>query len=73
MSNKQRWHPRLVHADAHAVAGYARLGYFENRITDLVSVTNTDLVVRKSVNSKIFSKLAKTAIVAPKNAFPVSV
>src|ERR1700746_3843554 len=28
VSNKQRWHARFVHTDAHAVAGYTRLSYF---------------------------------------------
>jgi len=73
VSNNQSWHPRLVHSDAQAVAGYARLGYFEYRITNAVSITNADLVIFKSFNGEILSKLAETKIIAPQEVLPVFV
>src|SRR5215469_16780143 len=73
MRNNQSWHPRLVHANSQAVAGYARLSYFEYRLPNLVPVTNADLVIRKSFNSEIFSKLSKAKIIASKDPLPVSV
>src|SRR5258708_4899951 len=70
MCYKQGWHARLVHADADAVTRYARLCHFKYRITDSVSVTNADLVIRQSFNGEILAELTETKITAPEEMFP---
>jgi hypothetical protein len=40
--DKQGWHPRLVHSDADAEAGYARLCDFKYRVANAVSITDAD-------------------------------
>jgi hypothetical protein len=73
MCDQQSRHARLVHADANAVAGYARLGHFEYCITDTVPITDANLAIGKTFNGEVFAELAKTEIVAPKKARPVTV
>ena len=59
MCYKQRWHARLVHADADAVARHAWLCHFKYRITNAVSITDADLVIKESLDSEVFSELAE--------------
>jgi hypothetical protein len=73
MFYEQRWHPRLVHADADAVARHARLCHFKVSAADAVAIANADLVIRKSLNSEVFSELAESKIVAAQKALPVIV
>ena len=42
---EQGWHPRFIHANADAVACYARLCYFKYRTTDAVAIADADLVI----------------------------
>ena len=72
-ATKQGWHARLVHANADAVAGYARLRHFEERITNAVSVADADLVISKPFNGEVLSELAETEIIAAQEALPVVV
>ena len=71
--HEQGWHARLVHADTDAVAGNARLGHFEYRITNAVPITDADLVIGKSLDGEVLSELAETKITAIQNVFPVTV
>ena len=73
MCNEQRWHPRLIHADADAVARHAWLRYFKYRTTDAVAIADADLVIKKSVDSEVFSELAVGKITPAQKAFPVMV
>src|SRR5579863_1255690 len=73
MCYEQGWHTRLVRANAHAVARYSWLRYFKYCTTDPVSISNADLVVRKSLDGEVFSELAKSKIVAAQKALPVMV
>src|SRR5262245_9112276 len=73
MCYEQGGHPRFIHANADAVARYARLCHFKRRITNVVSITNADLVISKSLNSEVLAELAKTKIIAAKEVFPVMV
>ena len=58
MCYEQGCHPRFIHANTDAVARYARLCRFEYRVTNAVAIANADLVISKSLNSKVFSELA---------------
>jgi len=73
MCYEQRRHARLVHADADAVARHVRLRYFKFSATDAVSIADANLVVRKPLDSEVFSELAKSKIVATEKALPVTV
>ena len=73
MRYEQRWHTRLIHADADAVARHAWLRYFKYRITNAVAIANADLVIRKSLDGEVFSELAESKIVAAQKPLPVIV
>ncbi|MGB8864644.1 MAG: hypothetical protein WCC71_11150, partial [Candidatus Sulfotelmatobacter sp.] len=73
MFYEQRWHTRLVHADADAVARHARLCHFKFSTTDAVAIANADLVIRKSLDGEVFSELAESKITAAKKALPVMI
>src|SRR6266850_910352 len=70
---QQGRHARLVHANADAVAGYARLCHFKYRITNAVSITDADLAVRKSFHGEVLAELAKSKIIAAQKALPIAV
>ena len=71
MRYKQGCHPRFIHANADAVARYARLRHFKYRVTYAVSIADADLVIKKSLNSEVFSELAEGEVFTSENAFPV--
>ena len=73
MCYEQGCHPRFIHANADAVARYARLRYFKYRTTDAVAIADADLVIRESLNSEVFSELAESKIIAAQKALPVMV
>src|ERR1700742_4287849 len=73
MCYKQRWHTRLVHADADAVARYTWLRYFKYRTTDPVSIADAHLVIRKLLDREVFAELTEGKITAAQKALPVMV
>ena len=73
MFYEQRWHPRFIHANTHAVARHAWLRHFKFSTTDAVAIANADLVIRKSLDGEVFSELAKGEIVAAQESLPVTV
>src|SRR5579875_159359 len=73
MRYEQRCHARFIHANADAVARYARLCRFKYRVTNAVSIADADLVIRKSLNSEVFSELAEDKVITSKKAFPVMI
>src|SRR6201987_129431 len=73
VSDKQRWHTRFIHADADAVAGYTRLTYFKNRVTNAVAIADADFTIEKSLDGEVFSELAESKITAVQKPLPVMV
>ena len=71
MFYEQGRHARFIHANADAVARYARLCHFKYRITNAVAIANTHLVVGKLLNSEVFSELPEDEIFTSEKAFPV--
>jgi len=69
--DKQSRHARVIHPDADAVTRDARLCYFEYRIADPILITNANLIVKKSVDCKVFPELAESEIAAAQKALPV--
>ena len=47
MGNEQSCHARFIHANADAVASYARLRHFKYRVTNAVAIANADLVIEE--------------------------
>src|SRR5271154_5981986 len=73
MCYEQGWHPRFVHANTDAVARHAWLRYFKFSATDAVAIADAHLVVSKSLDGEVFSKLAESKIVAAQKALPVMI
>ena len=71
--DEQCRHPRLVHADAHAVAGDARLGHFEQGATHAVAIADADFLVGQAVDGEILSELSVGEVVSVELALPVAV
>src|SRR6476659_6783823 len=60
---QQRGHARLVHANADAIAGYARLCDLEQRAADLIAVTDTHDIIRQSIDREVLSELSVDEVV----------
>ena len=71
MCDEQGCHPRFIHADTDAVAGYARLCHFKYRVAYAVPIANADLVIRKSLNREVFSEPAEDEVITSEKALPV--
>src|SRR5262249_15359707 len=69
--DQQGRHPGLVHADADAVAGHARLRHFKERPADMVTVADADLAVGQALNGKVLSELPEGEIASLQLALPV--
>src|SRR5258708_39533984 len=67
---EQGWHPRFIHANTDAVARYPRLRHFKYRITNLVTIANADLVIRKLLNGEVFSELSEDEVFTSEKTFP---
>ena len=71
--HKQSRHTRFIHANAHSVAGYARLGHFKYCVADAVPIADADLSIRKTIDREIFSELTEAEVVATQELLPVVV
>jgi hypothetical protein len=49
------------------------LGYFEQRATYLISVTDADLIVWKTIDGQVFTELTILEVVAVELLLPVTV
>jgi hypothetical protein len=73
MRNQQRGHRRLIHSYADAVAGHTRLGDFEQRAADPVTITDQYLAVRQAFHGEVFAELTEGKILAFELVLPVAV
>src|SRR5262249_14311117 len=73
MCDEQSRHARLIHTDADAVASHTWLCHFEFGFTNAVSITNTHLVIGKSVNREVLSELTENKVIASQKTLPVTV
>ena len=67
MRDKQCRHARLIHADADAVAGHARLRHFEDRSTNPVLITYADLIVGSPSTVKFSPNWPKLKSLRPRS------
>jgi hypothetical protein len=71
MCYEQGWHPRFIHSNTDAVTRHSWLRHFEYSTTNAVAITNTDLVISKSVNSEVFSELPEAQVITSEKALPI--
>ena len=71
--DEQRGHLRLVHADAHPVAGDARLCHFEQSATHPVAIANAHLLVGQAVDCEILPELPIGEVVSTELALPMAI
>src|SRR5215510_5883442 len=55
---EQRWHARLVHSNADAIAGDARLRHLEQRAADPIPIADAYRIVEQSFDRKVLSELS---------------
>src|SRR5512132_606856 len=70
---QERRHAWLVHANADAIAGDARLGHFEQGAADLVAVADAHLVVGQAFDGEVFAELTVAELSAAQLLFPVAI
>ena len=66
-------HARLAHPNADAIAGNARLGYLEQRTADLITVADTDGVIRQSFDREILAELSMDEVVPVQVLLPIAI
>ena len=70
---QQGRHPGLVHPDADAIAGHARLGHLEQRAADPISVADADDVVGQAFDREVLAELAGDEVGPLQLLFPVAI
>ena len=73
MRDQQRRHARVVHPDAHPVAGDPRLGHLELRLADPVAIADAHLVVCEAADREVLPELPVLEVVAAQLRLPVPV
>ncbi len=70
---QQRGHARLVHPDADAIAGDARLGDLEQGAADPVAIADKDAVVGQAFDREVLAELAVDEVAPSELLLPVAV
>jgi hypothetical protein len=70
---QQRGHARLVHPNAHAIAGNARLRNLKERAADAITITDAHGVVRQPLNSKVLPELSVGEVGPIQHLLPISI
>ena len=73
MGDQQRSHLGLVHTDAHAVTGDARLRHFKQSAADPVMVSNAHLCVRQALDGEILAELPIGEILSTQLILPIAI
>jgi hypothetical protein len=71
MSHQQRRHAWLIHANANALAGHARLRYLKNSVANPILIADADLVISQSFDREVLAELSEGEIAAAQKALPV--
>src|SRR5262252_1768063 len=66
-------HPGLVHPNADAVAGHARLSDLEQCTADLVSIADANGIVRQSFDRKVLAELSVDEVGPVELVLPVAI
>src|SRR5207344_1041566 len=70
---QQRRHPGLVHPNADAVAGNARLRDLEQCAADLITVADAHGIVGQSFDRKVLAELSVNEVGPPQLILPVTI
>src|SRR5215470_1579485 len=70
---QQRRHPGLVHSNADAIAGNARLSDLEQRAADLVAVADARGIIRQSFDREVLAELTVDEVGPPELLFPMAI
>ena len=70
---QQGRHPGLVHPDADAIAGHARLGHLEERAADPITVADADDVIGQAFDREVLAELSGDEVGPLQLRFPVAV
>ena len=70
---QQGRHAGLVHPDADAIAGHARLGHLEQRAADPISVADADDVVGQAFDREVLAELSGDEVGPLQLLFPVAI
>src|SRR3954464_5554865 len=70
---QQRRHPRLVHANANAIAGNARLRYLEQGAADLITVADANGIVGQSFDREVLAELSVDEVGPLQLLLPVAI
>ena len=73
MGDEQGGNARVVHANAHAVTGDARLRDFEDGGADLVAVADAHFVVAQSLDGEVLAELPVDEVASSELALPVPI
>src|SRR5262249_10599707 len=66
-------HPRLIHSNADAVAGHARLCDLEQRAAYLITVANAHLIVGQSFDREVLAELSVDEVGSPQLLLPITI
>src|SRR5262245_35591269 len=70
---QQSRHSGLVHPNADAIAGNARLGDLEQRAADLITVADADGIVGQSFEREVFAELSVREVGPLKLLLPIAI
>src|SRR3954451_22300527 len=71
--SQQGGHPRLVHPNADAIAGHARLRDLEQRTADLIAVPDEHRIVWQSVDGEVLAELSVNEVVSFQSLLPIAI
>src|ERR1700733_5941938 len=71
--NHQCGHLWILHAYAQPITGHSWLRNFKQRCTDFATISNTDLIVAKTVYCEVLSELAILKLTQSKLRLPVAI
>ncbi len=73
VGNEQAGHLRIGHANADSIAGDSRLGDFEQRAADAVTIADADLVIGKTIDGQVFAELTILKVMSLQLLLPVAI
>src|SRR4051812_4675374 len=66
-------HPRLVHPNADAIAGHARLRDLKQPTADLIAITDAHSIVRQSFDCEVLAELSINEVVSFQLLPPIAI
>src|SRR5262245_25340482 len=70
---QQGWHTGLVHPNADAIAGHARLSDLEERAADLITIADAHGIVRQSFDREVLAELSVSEVAPLQLLLPIAI